>query len=77
MRERGGIITWLATAIALFLLFGTGLLPIIPGLSAPGQRVLGLFLGAVMLWLFVDIGWPSALVIFALGFYPFVKAQIQ
>ena len=40
MRERGGIITWLATAIALFLLFGTGLLPIIPGLSAPGQRVL-------------------------------------
>ncbi len=73
MRERGGIITWLATAIALFLLFGTGLLPIIPGLSAPGQRVLGLFLGAVMLWLFVDIGWPSALVIFALGFLPGVK----
>ncbi|MGI6687104.1 MAG: SLC13 family permease [Christensenellales bacterium] len=73
MRRRQEIIRMMAAGIGLFLLFGADLLPVIPGLPVSGQRVLGLFVGAVTLWLFVDIGWPSALVIFALGFLPGVK----
>ena len=63
----------LVVGLSLLLLFGADLLPLIPGLTAPGQRVLGLFMGSVLLWLLVDIGWPSALAIFALGFLPGVK----
>lgn len=73
MMNRRDMIRLPATGIALFLLFGADLLPGIPNLPAPGQRVLGLFAGAVLMWLFVDIGWPSALVILALGFLPGVK----
>ncbi|MDD4081297.1 MAG: hypothetical protein PHP02_07790, partial [Eubacteriales bacterium] len=74
MDKRAGVWKNIVVVISLFLLFGADLLPVIPGLTASGQRVLGLFAGAVIMWLFVDIGWPSALVIFALGFLPGVKA---
>jgi len=73
MDKRGGVGKLPVVGLSLFLLFGADALPLLPGLGASGQRVLGLFLGAVMLWLFVDIGWPSALVIFALGVLPGVK----
>jgi len=73
MDKRGGVGKLPVVGLSLFLLFGADALPLLPGLGPSGQRVLGLFLGAVLLWLFVDIGWPSALVIFALGFLPGVK----
>ena len=53
----------LVVGLSLLLLFGADLLPLIPGLTGPGQRVLGLFMGSVLLWLLVDIGWPSALAV--------------
>ncbi len=40
------------------------------GLSVDGMQVLGIFLGAVVLWLFVDITWPSVLALMVLALVP-------
>ena len=55
--------------LSLFLLFFGR---IIPGgaLSADAMHMLGIFAGAVVLWLFVGIDWPSVLVLIALCLLP-------
>ena len=48
-------------ALCFMILFR--LIPPFPGLNDGGMAVLGLFLGVLILWLFVAIDWPSLLLI--------------
>ena len=59
----GLLIGLLLMALPLFL-------PLMGGLNREAMRVLGVFLGAVVLWLFVDITWPSVLALLALALVP-------
>ncbi len=61
---------WGATVISLFLMFGMGLIQPMFGLSQLGMQVAGIFLGTIILWLFVSVSWPSILCIVALMFTP-------
>lgn len=61
---------WVAVIVSIFLMFGTGLIPPMFGLSQLGMQVAGIFLGTVLLWLFVSVSWPSVLCIVALMFTP-------
>lgn len=53
---------WILFSFFLLLLFR--FVPPFPGMSQSGMTVLGLFLGVLLLWLFVAMDWPS-LVLFA------------
>lgn len=55
-------------ALCFMILFR--LIPPFPGLNDGGMAVLGLFLGVLILWLFVAIDWPSLLLIGALMTVP-------
>lgn len=61
---------WTSTAVSIFLMFGTRFLPPMFGLSPLGMQVAGIFLGTILLWLFVSVSWPSVLCIVALMFTP-------
>jgi len=54
----------------VLLAFFARFLPGIGGLSAEAMGVLGIFLGTVLLWLFVDITWPSVLALLSLSLLP-------
>lgn len=49
-----------------FFLFGFSYLNLPLGLSPDAIIMVGIFLGAIILWLTVDVGWPSLLVLFSL-----------
>ena len=57
----------------MLLMFGMRFVPSIPGLSASGMQVLGIFAGTLLLWLTIAIDWPSILLIGALAFVPELK----
>ena len=57
----------------MLLMFGMRFLPALPGLSASGMQVLGIFAGTLLLWLTIAIDWPSILLIGALAFVPELK----
>lgn len=63
----------LLMGLALFIL--PPFFPGLAGLSADALRVLGIFLGSVILWLFVDIAWPSVLALLALSLLPGVSTN--
>lgn len=52
--------------IGCFLLFCFPYLGIPLALSADAMIMVGIFLGAIVLWLTVDVGWPSLLILFSL-----------
>ena len=52
--------------IGCFFLFGFSALNLPISLPAAGITMLGIFIGAIILWLTVDVGWPSLLVLFSL-----------
>ena len=52
--------------IGCFFLFGFSLLNLPLGLTPDAVIMVGIFLGAITLWLTVDVGWPSLLVLFSL-----------
>lgn len=52
--------------IGCFFLFGFSALNLPITLPAAGITMLGIFIGAIILWLTVDVGWPSLLVLFSL-----------
>ncbi len=52
--------------IGCFFLFGFSLLNLPLGLTPDAVTMVGIFLGAITLWLTVDVGWPSLLVLFSL-----------
>ena len=49
---------WVLTAIGLFLQFGHSLFPNIAGLNDMGMGVLCIFVGTMIMMLFVDVTWP-------------------
>lgn len=52
--------------IGTFFLFGFSLFNITFGLPPDGVKMIGIFIGAIILWLTVDVGWPSLLILFSL-----------
>ena len=52
--------------IGCFFLFGFSLLNLPLGLTPDAVTMVGIFFGAITLWLTVDVGWPSLLVLFSL-----------
>ncbi len=51
----------------ILLIFFARYLPGLGGLSGEAMAVLGIFIGSVLLWLFVDITWPSILTLLSLS----------
>ncbi len=71
---------YLASACGILITFGFGLLPPIEPITPMGMKVLGIFLGMIFLWSFVDILWPSLLGIVALvvcGYAPLRQVLFQ
>lgn len=56
--------------IAVFLMFFSKWLPPVLGIADTGMQIAGIFLGTLLLWLFVDTTWPSVLAMIALCFSP-------
>ncbi len=65
---------WIALLAGAFCLFGTGLIPPPAGLSQAGFQVLGILVGAIILFLTWGTGWPSMAIIFALMTVPGLSA---
>lgn len=57
---------WAALAIGLFFMFATGIIAPPAGLSQAGFQVLGILVGAIILFLTWGTGFPSMMIIFAL-----------
>ena len=45
--------------LCLLIMFGFGQLPPVEPLTALGMRLIGIFLGLLYGWIFIDIVWPS------------------
>jgi sodium-dependent dicarboxylate transporter 2/3/5 len=56
--------------ISLLLIFGFRFIPPFEGLNPLAMEILGIFLGAMLLWLVIDISWPSLIVLIALIMSP-------
>ncbi len=61
---------WIFTVLGILLMFGCQFLPPMFGLSQLGMQVAGIFIGTIILWLFVSVTWPSILCIVALIMSP-------
>ncbi len=58
------------SVVGILFMFCGGLLQPMFGLSELGMQVAGIFIGTVLLWLFVSVSWPSVLCIVALIMTP-------
>lgn len=65
---------WIALLFAFCLMFLTQFIPPPAGLSQAGLRVLGIMIGAIVLFLAWGTGWPSMAIVFALMTVPGVSA---
>lgn len=65
---------WIALLLAFCLMFLTQFITPPDGLSQAGLRVLGILVGAIVLFLSWGTGWPSMAIVFALMTVPGVKA---
>lgn len=52
--------------IGCFFMFGFSYLGIPTNLSTDAMTMIGIFIGAITMWLTVDVGWPSLLILFSL-----------
>ena len=52
--------------ISFLFIFGFGFIPAPYGLNQISMKVLGIFIGTIILWLGISISWPSLVCIFAL-----------
>lgn len=59
--------------IMLFFFFGFGHLSPIGTITEVGMQILGVFLGMIWGWMFIDMLWPSLLGLFALGLTDYAK----
>lgn len=57
---------WIGLITGCFCLFGFSYLNLPINLSPDAITMIGIFIGAIILWLAVDVGWPSLLVLFSL-----------
>lgn len=58
------------SAVAVILMFFAKFFPPVLGLTDVGMQILGIFIGTLLLWLFVDTTWPSVLAMVALVLSP-------
>lgn len=56
--------------IALFCMLGFRFLPVFPGMTQSAMQVLGIFAGALILWMTISIDWPSMLCLASLVLVP-------
>ena len=61
---------WVLIAISVFLMFFGKFLPPVMGLSQDAMQIFCIFIGSMLLWLFIDTVWPSILGMIALCFSP-------
>ena len=61
---------WVFTIVGVLLVLCGGYLPPLFGLNALGMQVAGIFIGTILLWMFVSVTWPSLLCIVALMLSP-------
>ena len=59
---------YLHSVITILLMFGMKFVPPIEGITDTGMGVLGVFLGAIYGWCFVELVWPSIVALIALAF---------
>lgn len=59
---------WVHTCICLLITFGFGFLPPFGPVTELGMKVLGIFLGVLYGWIFIEIVWPSLMGIICLMF---------
>jgi sodium-dependent dicarboxylate transporter 2/3/5 len=62
-------------AAALFFMFGLQFIPPPDGLTRIGMNILGIFIGTIILWIFVAVDWPNILCLVALSFSKVVNYQ--
>ena len=70
--------TYIFSLVGIGIMFGFGTLAPIEPITPQGMKVLGIFLGVIFLWSFVDILWSSLLGIVALvmvGFAPLPRVM--
>lgn len=65
---------WIALAAGVFCMLGTGVISPPAGLSQAGFQVLGILVGAIILFLSWGTGWPSMAIIFSLMTVPGLSA---
>ena len=70
-------ISYIHVAIMLALMLGGGYLPPIAQITPIGMKVLGVFLGLVYGWCFIDLLWTSVLGFFALGLTGYTLSLIH
>ena len=58
-KKTPGILYFIHSAICLAVMFGVGLIPPIEPLTPLGMSLVGIFLGVLYGWIFIDIIWPS------------------
>ena len=59
MTARGDAMYYVHSFLCLLIMFGFGQLPPVEPLTALGMRLIGVFLGLLYGWIFIDIVWPS------------------
>ena len=69
---RKNISYYVHAGISIILMFGFQYVPAIPPLTHLGMQTLGIFLGLLWAWTFVDLIWPSILGIVAVGLSGFM-----
>ena len=58
MTARGDAMYYVHSFLCLLIMFGFGQLPPVEPLTALGMRLIGIFLGLLYGWIFIDIVWP-------------------
>ena len=56
--------------VSIVLMFFSKYIFNVPGFTPDAVQILGIFIGAIILWLFVGIDWTSVMVLFALANVP-------
>lgn len=64
---------YLHVLVFIVLLFSGWLLPPMPPITAIGMKILGVFVGTLYAWLFIDVLWPSMLTMVVLAFTGYGK----
>lgn len=68
LAKKKNIIYYFHCIIMIIIMFGFGYLPAIEPLPLLGMQVMGIFIGLLYGWTFIDLIWPSLLGLIALGF---------
>ena len=73
--KSGEILHTIIIIVAFLFILGFKYVPPFTGLTPVSMEVLGIFIGAIILWLFVSISWTSMVIIIALMFTPVYTAS--